>query len=65
VEQYGAGEAYLPVLEALGRIGRSADGEQLVTILRQYAPTWLVQMPTLLVAEEMESLQRQVAGATR
>jgi len=62
VEQYGAGEAYLPVLEALGRIGRSPDGEQLVTILRQYAPTWLVQMPTLLVAEEMETLQRQVAG---
>ena len=29
VEQYGAGEAYLPVLEALGRLGRAAGGEQL------------------------------------
>ena len=28
VEQYGAGEAYLPVLEALGRLGRAAGGEQ-------------------------------------
>jgi DNA-binding winged helix-turn-helix (wHTH) protein len=27
VEQYGAGEAYLPVLEALGRLGRAAGGE--------------------------------------
>ena len=26
VEQYGAGEAYLPVLEALGRLGREAAG---------------------------------------
>ena len=65
MEQHGAGEAYLPVLEALGRIGRSPGGEQLVTILRQYAPTWLVQMPALLVAEEMETLQRRVVGATR
>ena len=65
VEQYGTGEAYLPVLEALGRIGRSSSGKQLVTILRQYAPTWLVQMPMLLVAEEMETLQRRVVGATR
>ena len=30
VEQYGAGEAYLPVLEALGRLGRAAGGERLV-----------------------------------
>ena len=65
VEQHGAGEPYLPVLEALGRIGRSPDGEQLVTILRQAAPTWLVQMPALLTAEELATLQRQVAGATR
>jgi predicted ATPase len=65
VEQHGAGEAYLPVLEALSRIGRSPDGEQLVTILQQYAPTWLVQLPALLAAGELETLQRRVVGATR
>ena len=65
VEQHGAGEAYLPVLEALSRIGRSPDGEQLVTILRQCAPMWLVQMPVLVAAEEFEALQRRVIGATR
>src|SRR5215813_8877036 len=30
VEQYGAGEPYLPVLEALGRLGRAAGGDRLV-----------------------------------
>lgn len=65
VEQYGAGEAYLPILEALGRIGRAPGGDQLVTILRQNAPTWLVQMPALLTAEELEAVQRRVIGATR
>src|SRR5262245_41470477 len=40
VEQYGAGEAYLPVLEALGRLGREAGGERLIEILRQFAPSW-------------------------
>jgi DNA-binding winged helix-turn-helix (wHTH) protein/predicted ATPase len=65
VEQYGAGEAYLPVLEALGRIGRAPGGEPFVAIVQQYAPTWLVQMPALLAAEEVETVQRRVVGATR
>jgi DNA-binding winged helix-turn-helix (wHTH) protein/predicted ATPase len=65
VEQHGAGEAYLPVLEALGRIGRAPGGEQFVAILQQYAPTWLVQMPALLTAEELETVQRRVVGASR
>ena len=33
IEQYGAGEAYLPVLEALGRLCRGPDGERLVALL--------------------------------
>ena len=65
IEHYGAGEAYLPVLEALGRLCREPDGAQLITVLKQYAPTWLVQMPALLDAAEMEALQRKTAGATR
>src|SRR5262245_44688179 len=47
VEHYGAGEAYLPILDALGRLCRQPGGEQLVKTLYQYAPTWLVQMPPL------------------
>ena len=65
IEQYGAGEAYLPVLEALGRLGRQPGGERLLAILRQYAPTWLAQLPALLSPEELEAVQRRIQGATR
>ena len=65
IEQHGAGEAYLPLLEAVGRIGRGPDGEVFIATLHQYAPTWLVQMPALVGAVELEALQRRVLGTTR
>jgi DNA-binding winged helix-turn-helix (wHTH) protein/tetratricopeptide (TPR) repeat protein len=40
LEQHGAGEPYLPLLEVLGRWGRGPDGGQLVAVLRQQAPSW-------------------------
>src|SRR5215471_6014032 len=52
IDHYGAGEAYLPVLEALTRLCRGSGGEQLIMLLRQYAPSWLVQMPALLAPDE-------------
>src|SRR5262249_51976013 len=65
IEHYGPGEPYMPILEALGRLCRQPGGEQLVILLNQHAPTWLVQMPSLLNATELEALQRKRAGATR
>ncbi len=65
IEQYGAGEAYMPLLEALGHLCRAPGGERLITLLDQHAPTWLIQMPTLLSAVHLETLQRKVQGATR
>jgi predicted ATPase len=65
LEHYGAGEAYLPVLEALGRLCRGPGGERLIALLEQHAPTWLVQMPALLNPVDLEALQRKVQGATR
>ena len=65
IEQYGAGEAYLPILEALGRLCRGPQADHLIGLLRQHAPTWLAQMPTLLPPEEREQLQREVQGVTR
>jgi DNA-binding winged helix-turn-helix (wHTH) protein/predicted ATPase len=65
VEQYGAGEAYLPVLEALGRLGRAPGGEQLIQILAQHAPTWLEQLPGLLSDRDVEAVRRRAEGATR
>lgn len=65
IEQYGEGEAYLPILEALGRIGRRAGSEQFSAFLGRYAPTWLAQLPALVDEEKQEALQRRVQGATR
>jgi DNA-binding winged helix-turn-helix (wHTH) protein len=65
VEHYGAGEAYLPVLEAVGRLCRQAGGERLIALLSQHAPSWLVQMPGSLSPAELEALQQRTAGATR
>jgi predicted ATPase len=65
IEQYGASEAYLPILEAMGRLARQVEGYRLVAVLQQYAPTWLVQMPALLSSEEFDTLQRRVLGSTR
>ena len=62
VEQYGAGEAYLPVLEALARWGREPGGERLVQVLKQHAPTWLVQLPALLTDQELHAVQRRAEG---
>jgi DNA-binding winged helix-turn-helix (wHTH) protein len=65
VDHYGAGEAYLPVLEALGRLGQGAGRQRLVRLLRRYAPTWLAQLPGLLRAPERDRLQRATTGVTR
>jgi predicted ATPase/DNA-binding winged helix-turn-helix (wHTH) protein len=63
LEQYGTSEAYLPVLEAIGRLCRE-QGE-VVSVLRAHAPMWLLQMPSLLSTSDRESLSRKVFGATR
>src|SRR5262245_33044472 len=57
---YGAGEAYMPVLEALSRLCRTPGCERLIVLLRQQAPTWLMQMPWLLSAADREALQREL-----
>jgi predicted ATPase/DNA-binding winged helix-turn-helix (wHTH) protein len=65
IEQYGTGEAYLPLLEALGRLCRGADGDRLFDLLHQYAPSWLLQLPALVSTPEFDALQRRVSGTTR
>jgi DNA-binding winged helix-turn-helix (wHTH) protein/predicted ATPase len=65
VEHYGAGEGYMPVLEALGRLCRESEGVDFIEFLTQHAPTWLAQMPALLSAEQLEALQWKTQGATR
>lgn len=65
IEHYGAGEPYLPLLEALGRMGRrSTGGERLIAALRRYAPSWLAQMPAMLDGEEIQALRQGVETTT-
>lgn len=65
IEHHGVGEAYLPVLEALDRLCRTGAGATLVPLLRQRAPTWLVQLPALIEDAELESLKFRTLGAAQ
>src|SRR5262245_36648583 len=54
IQQFGSGEAYLPIIEPLGRLAR--DGSiPIVDLLRKYAPSWLVHLPSLATGEELEA----------
>lgn len=64
IEQYGAGEAYLPLLEAANRLCRAPGGQRIIAALQKSAPTWLAQMPGLLNVSEFETLQRRIYGFT-
>jgi DNA-binding winged helix-turn-helix (wHTH) protein/predicted ATPase len=65
IEHYGSGEAYLPVLDAIGRLCRAPWGSRVVALLRHYAPTWLLQFPAFVAETEMESLVRKSYGTTK
>ncbi len=64
-EQYGEGEAYMPMLDALGQLCRESRNSNLLALLTHYAPTWLVQMPGVNSPEELEALRRRIQDATR
>jgi predicted ATPase/DNA-binding winged helix-turn-helix (wHTH) protein len=65
IEQYGPGEAYLPVLEALGRLCRGPEGAHFLAWLRQHAPSWLAQMPALLSDADRDTFQQQARDVTQ
>jgi DNA-binding winged helix-turn-helix (wHTH) protein len=65
VEGFGGKEAYYPILDAFGRLVRGPGAEDIIKILSSQAPTWLIQFPSLLKAEQREALQREILGATR
>ena len=65
VEHRGVGEAYLPVLEAVSRLGRSPGSSDLVRVLTERAPAWLLQVPWLVDAEQLETIRQRALGTTR
>jgi predicted ATPase len=64
LEHRGTPEPYLPVFDALTRLGRQ-DGGEVVELLGRVAPTWLVQLPALLGAGDREAVERRALGGTR
>jgi hypothetical protein len=65
VEQYGSGQAYLPVLDAIGTLCRGPGGARAVEVFTEHAPTWLAQMPALVRPDRLPELQRRASGATQ
>jgi predicted ATPase/DNA-binding winged helix-turn-helix (wHTH) protein len=56
LEQYGSGEAYLPILDALSRL----EDPQVVATLRDCAQSWVLQIPHLSNLAEHETRQDDV-----
>jgi DNA-binding winged helix-turn-helix (wHTH) protein/tetratricopeptide (TPR) repeat protein len=65
VEGFGGKEAYYPILDALGQLLRDSDERSIVQTFSKRAPTWLVQFPSLVKAEQREALDKEIIGATR
>jgi DNA-binding winged helix-turn-helix (wHTH) protein/tetratricopeptide (TPR) repeat protein/energy-coupling factor transporter ATP-binding protein EcfA2 len=65
LEHFAEGEAYFPVLEAFTRLCAQPGRERLIEILRQQAPTWLAQMPSLVEESDRERLKRETLGAAK
>ena len=65
-EQYGTGEAYLPFLDAMGGLLQATGRERIAAVLRTYAPTWCMELPTAFVSSgSLEKLQQETIGATK
>lgn len=65
IDQHGSGEPYLPVLDALGRLCNGPRGNPLVELLRQHAPSWLVQLPGVLEIDEARALDSRLGAGSR
>ena len=64
LEQYGEGEAYLPVLEALGALARDDAGGQLAATLARHAPTWMAHLAALDPAPREPARSGSAVAAT-
>ncbi len=65
VEHRGSGEPYMPLLDALARICRGANGARTIELLRCEAPSWLLQLPSLVSDEEASLLAARSSSGDR
>ena len=64
LDHYGAGEPYLPILEAWGRLCRGPHGAEVRAVLQPHAPSWLVHLPALITPGDRERLDAMAGGVT-
>src|SRR5262249_14508981 len=65
VEGFGGKESYYPILEALGQLLSEPERNSVAPALVRYAPTWLIQFPSLVKGDAREALHRETIGTTR
>jgi hypothetical protein len=65
VEQYGSGQAYLPVLGAIAVLCRGRGTEREMDVSARHVRTWLLQFPGVVRPDRLDDLQRRAAGATQ
>lgn len=65
IEHIGPVEAYSSILEALDSLGQGPFRDPLVQVLRQVAPSWLMQLPTLIPESDHPSLHPEIPASTR
>lgn len=64
VEQYGATEPYLPLLEAATELCRGARADAWREAFWRFGPSWLTHMPGLVPDEDWEMLERRTRTTT-
>ncbi len=64
IEQHGAPEAYLPVMELLGALRNSRHGEAALAAFIKYAPTFLAQVPHVVPDDKLDDVTRRARGGT-
>ena len=65
VEQHGAGEAYLPFLQALQQLLSGPRRDRVLALFRRFAPTWCIQFSSLFSNTTVDQFQREAIGSTR
>jgi predicted ATPase/DNA-binding winged helix-turn-helix (wHTH) protein len=63
IKLHGAGEAYMPFMEALTRIGDNSVRKHIIPLLKRYAPLWLSQMPSLASAAKWRNPRHSAMDA--
>jgi len=64
VELFGAGEAYLPFLDALGKLLLSDLRGRTLKVVRDWAPSWCALLPAAY-PDQAQALKREMVGVTK